>query len=163
MKAVSGRRLVRILEAQGWVVDKIKGSHHALSFGTTRKVVVPVHANRDLKTGLQLFLGMILCHRGTTPCHCGTTHGTAYSVTVGQRNRSLIHLYHARPPNLSIRSANAASASGVLYASFPRSGVTIRTNGTPLDRSNSGRVRVRCPIAARAASPSQLADPNPRR
>ena len=52
MKAISGRRLVRILEARGWVVDKVRGSHHALSCGD-RRVVVPVHGNRDLKTGLQ--------------------------------------------------------------------------------------------------------------
>ena len=58
MKVVSGRELVRILQGRGWVVDRIRGSHYALSCETlardkTRKVVVPVHGNRDLRTGLQ--------------------------------------------------------------------------------------------------------------
>ena len=52
MKVVSGRELVRILKARGWVVDRIRGSHYALSC-ETRKVVVPVHGNRDLRIGLQ--------------------------------------------------------------------------------------------------------------
>ena len=52
MKVVSGRELVRILKARGWVVDRVSGSHYALSC-ETRKVVVPVHGNRDLRIGLQ--------------------------------------------------------------------------------------------------------------
>lgn len=52
MKVVSGRELVRILKARGWGVDRIRGSHYALS-RETRKVVVPVHGNRDLRIGLQ--------------------------------------------------------------------------------------------------------------
>ena len=55
MKAISGRRLVRILQSKGWVVDSTRGSHYALSCGS-RKVIVPVHGNRDLKTGLQVRL-----------------------------------------------------------------------------------------------------------
>ena len=52
MQAVSGQTPVRILRARGWVVDRIKGSHYAMSCGT-RKVVVPVHGSRDLRIGLQ--------------------------------------------------------------------------------------------------------------
>ena len=52
MKAVSGRELVRILIARGWAVDRIRGSHHALSCDTS-KVIVPVHGNKDLAIGLQ--------------------------------------------------------------------------------------------------------------
>lgn len=55
MKAVSGQALVRILIARGWAVDRIRGSHYAVSLGA-RKVVVPVHGNRDLAIGLQFRL-----------------------------------------------------------------------------------------------------------
>ena len=52
MKVISGSELARILKSRGWGVDRIKGSHHAMSDGT-RKVIVPVHRNKDLKIGLQ--------------------------------------------------------------------------------------------------------------
>ncbi len=54
MKTVSGKRMCRILEQRGWTLARINGSHyiyrHTLS---ERRVVVPVHANEDLKPGTQ--------------------------------------------------------------------------------------------------------------
>lgn len=52
MRAVSGRALARILERHGWQLLHIRGSHHLYGRGTER-IVIPVHGNDTLKTGLQ--------------------------------------------------------------------------------------------------------------
>lgn len=52
MKAISGRELGRILERKGWQLLRVRGSHHLYGRGTER-IVVPVHGNESLKTGLQ--------------------------------------------------------------------------------------------------------------
>ena len=54
MKAVSGKKMVTILEKRGWELDRITGSHHILKkSGIDKAIVVPVHGNRALKIGLQ--------------------------------------------------------------------------------------------------------------
>lgn len=54
MKPVSGRRMCRILEYRGWVLVRIKGSHYIYRFpGMPQLIIVPVHKNKDLKTGTQ--------------------------------------------------------------------------------------------------------------
>ena len=54
MKPVSGKRMCRLLEARGWQLDRISGSHHVCVHpGTGDRVTVPVHGNKDLKTGTQ--------------------------------------------------------------------------------------------------------------
>jgi predicted RNA binding protein YcfA (HicA-like mRNA interferase family) len=54
VKVVSGKRMCRILEDHGWTLVRIKGSHHAYEKpGNPITVIVPVHANKDLKTGTQ--------------------------------------------------------------------------------------------------------------
>ena len=54
MKPVSGKRMCRLLEARGWQLDRVKGSHHVYWHpGTGRSVTVPVHGNADLKPGTQ--------------------------------------------------------------------------------------------------------------
>jgi predicted RNA binding protein YcfA (HicA-like mRNA interferase family) len=54
VKPVSGKRMCRILEKNGWVLVRTKGSHHAyqnpVQPGT---IIVPVHGNDDLKPGTQ--------------------------------------------------------------------------------------------------------------
>ncbi len=53
MKSVSGKNLCKILERKGWILLRIKGSHHIyLNPFTGEKVTVPVHKNEDLKLGL---------------------------------------------------------------------------------------------------------------
>ena len=52
MKAVSSRQLARILERKGWRLLRARGSHHLYGRGTER-IVIPVHGNETLKTGLQ--------------------------------------------------------------------------------------------------------------
>jgi len=54
VKPVSGKRMCRILRKHGWTLIRIKGSHHA--FRKPRNpntVIVPVHGNKDLKSGTQ--------------------------------------------------------------------------------------------------------------
>ena len=54
MKPISGKRMCRVLEQQGWSLMRIKGSHHAYrKADPAMTVVVPVHGNRDLKPGTQ--------------------------------------------------------------------------------------------------------------
>lgn len=53
MKAVSGKEMCRILERNGWVCSRIRGSHHRYEKTGSSPVVVPVHGNKTLKTGTQ--------------------------------------------------------------------------------------------------------------
>jgi predicted RNA binding protein YcfA (HicA-like mRNA interferase family) len=46
----SGKDMVRFLERQGFVVLRIRGSHHFLERGD-RRTSVPAHANDPLKIG----------------------------------------------------------------------------------------------------------------
>lgn len=53
MKQVSGKALVRIALDHGWVLDRIKGSHHIMTKeGEDAILTIPVHANKPLKIGL---------------------------------------------------------------------------------------------------------------
>ena len=54
MKTVSGKNLCKILEKRGWTLARINGSHHIYLGPDERSgVSVPVHANKDLKPGIQ--------------------------------------------------------------------------------------------------------------
>ncbi len=54
MKAVSGKRFCRLLEANGWELKRINGSHHIYAkVGKNARISVPVHGNVSLKLGLQ--------------------------------------------------------------------------------------------------------------
>ncbi|NTU42481.1 MAG: type II toxin-antitoxin system HicA family toxin [Nitrospirales bacterium] len=53
MKVISGKDLCRLLEAKGWELKNIHGSHHVyMKTGRKERISIPVHGNRDLKTGL---------------------------------------------------------------------------------------------------------------
>ncbi|MBO6088528.1 type II toxin-antitoxin system HicA family toxin [bacterium] len=53
MKNISGKKLCKILEENGWELVRIAGSHHVFSKeGEDARIVVPVHANKEIKTGL---------------------------------------------------------------------------------------------------------------
>lgn len=57
MKAVSGKRLCSILEAKGWQLKRVNGSHHIYTkAGVSIRISIPVHADRALKRGLQRYL-----------------------------------------------------------------------------------------------------------
>lgn len=61
MKSVSGRRLAKLAEKKGWVLARVSGSHHVYTMeGRIERLVIPIHGNRDLKTGLQRALMKII-------------------------------------------------------------------------------------------------------
>ena len=54
MKAVSGKRMARLVEDNGWRLARINGSHHIyVKEGRLERLVIPIHGNHDLKSGLQ--------------------------------------------------------------------------------------------------------------
>jgi predicted RNA binding protein YcfA (HicA-like mRNA interferase family) len=53
MKPITGKDLARALERHGWVLMRVKGSHHIYGReGSIVRLSVPVHGNRDLRVGL---------------------------------------------------------------------------------------------------------------
>ena len=64
MKTVSGKDLCKVLEAHGWNLDRINGSHHVYKKAGNRTLpTVPVHSNTDLKPDL---LAKLLKQAGLT-------------------------------------------------------------------------------------------------
>ena len=54
MKAVSGKHFATLAEQKGWLLARINGSHHIYVMdGRTERLVIPIHGNQTLKTGLQ--------------------------------------------------------------------------------------------------------------
>jgi predicted RNA binding protein YcfA (HicA-like mRNA interferase family) len=47
---VTGREMVRFLEREGFLLIRVRGSHHFFESGELR-TTVPVHGNRPLKIG----------------------------------------------------------------------------------------------------------------
>jgi predicted RNA binding protein YcfA (HicA-like mRNA interferase family) len=55
LKAITGLEMCRLVEANGWSLRRIKGSHHIYSKEGERKVIsIPVHGYKNLKPGLAL-------------------------------------------------------------------------------------------------------------
>ena len=53
MKNISGKKLCKILEENGWMLTRINGSHHVyIKDGEEARIVVPVHGNKEIKVGL---------------------------------------------------------------------------------------------------------------
>lgn len=54
MKAISGKRMCKLLEGKGWTLARATGSHHIFVRDRSNlRVSIPVHGNQDLKIGLQ--------------------------------------------------------------------------------------------------------------
>ncbi len=52
MKTVSGKQLCKVLEAKGWKLRRVRGSHYIFGYSDNPTILtVPVHGNRDLKKG----------------------------------------------------------------------------------------------------------------
>lgn len=61
MKAISGKRMAKLAESKGWVLARIKGSHHIYTKeGRFERPVIPIHGNKALKIGLQRSLMKII-------------------------------------------------------------------------------------------------------
>jgi predicted RNA binding protein YcfA (HicA-like mRNA interferase family) len=53
LKQVSGKALAQAVQRKGWVLTRIKGSHHVfIKEGRPERIVIPIHGNRPLKIGL---------------------------------------------------------------------------------------------------------------
>ncbi len=53
MKSISGKKFCKLLDHKGWMLKRINGSHHIYGKQDSNVIlVVPVHKNDDLKTGL---------------------------------------------------------------------------------------------------------------
>lgn len=53
MKTISGEKFCKLTRKRGWVLKRIKGSHHIFTKeGVPARISVPVHGNRALKIGL---------------------------------------------------------------------------------------------------------------
>jgi predicted RNA binding protein YcfA (HicA-like mRNA interferase family) len=48
---VTGKQLKKLLQQNGWRLDRVEGSHHILTKGG-RTLSVPVHGSKDLGKGL---------------------------------------------------------------------------------------------------------------
>jgi predicted RNA binding protein YcfA (HicA-like mRNA interferase family) len=57
---MTGKELLKLLEKNGWTLDRISGSHHIMIKGD-KTLSVPVHGGRDLGKGL---LGKLLKEGG---------------------------------------------------------------------------------------------------
>ncbi len=54
MKPISGMKICKLLEARGWELVRISGSHHIYREADSgRRTSVPVHGNTDLKPKTQ--------------------------------------------------------------------------------------------------------------
>ena len=54
MKHVSGKRLAKVAEENGWLFISQSGSHAKYRNPTTGKTaIIPIHGNHDLRAGLQ--------------------------------------------------------------------------------------------------------------
>ena len=53
MNPVSGKRLARVLEKNGWALLRVRGSHHIYGKADTIvRLSVPIHGSMPLKRGL---------------------------------------------------------------------------------------------------------------
>ena len=48
---MTGKELLKLLERDGWTLDRINGSHHIMIKGS-KTLSVPVHGNKELGKGL---------------------------------------------------------------------------------------------------------------
>jgi predicted RNA binding protein YcfA (HicA-like mRNA interferase family) len=52
LPVISGKAFLKFLEALGFVVVRVNGSHHRLRHPDSRVTTVPVHRNQNLPKGL---------------------------------------------------------------------------------------------------------------
>jgi hypothetical protein len=52
VKHLSGKAFARIVQARGWTLARVNGSHHIFKHEGKREIlVIPIHSNETLKTG----------------------------------------------------------------------------------------------------------------
>ncbi|HHE64818.1 MAG TPA: type II toxin-antitoxin system HicA family toxin [Bacteroidetes bacterium] len=45
---MKGKELIKLLEKEGWVLDRISGSHHIMIKDKKRSIPMPVHKGKDI-------------------------------------------------------------------------------------------------------------------
>ena len=48
----SSRKLIRMLEEAGWVLDRVSGDHHTFKHPEKSEIITITHPKRDLPIGL---------------------------------------------------------------------------------------------------------------
>ena len=48
----NSQKLIRMLEQDGWVLDRVNGDHHTFKHPNKEKIITVTHPRRDLPTGL---------------------------------------------------------------------------------------------------------------
>jgi len=48
---MSGKDLIKIMVNNGWILDRINGSHHIMIKDGMRSIPVPVHGKKDIPKG----------------------------------------------------------------------------------------------------------------
>jgi predicted RNA binding protein YcfA (HicA-like mRNA interferase family) len=48
----NSRKLIRMLERDGWILDRINGDHHTYKHPSRNVIITVTHPRRDLPTGL---------------------------------------------------------------------------------------------------------------
>ena len=49
---MTGREMIKIMKRNGWILDRVTGSHHIMIKEGQRSIPVPVHGKKDLPKGL---------------------------------------------------------------------------------------------------------------
>lgn len=52
LPVVTGKFLIKLLDQLGFVVVRVKGSHHRMKHVDGRVTTIPVHGNNDISKGL---------------------------------------------------------------------------------------------------------------
>jgi predicted RNA binding protein YcfA (HicA-like mRNA interferase family) len=48
MKSISGKRLCKVVERKGWILQRVTGSHHTYEkLGANQILSIPVHRDQD--------------------------------------------------------------------------------------------------------------------
>jgi predicted RNA binding protein YcfA (HicA-like mRNA interferase family) len=48
----NSRKLIAMLERDGWVLDRVSGDHHTFKHPKTQAIITVTHPEKDLPTGL---------------------------------------------------------------------------------------------------------------
>ncbi len=49
---MNGKDLIKVLNKNGWKLDRISGSHHIMVKKNFRSIPIPIHGNKDLPNKL---------------------------------------------------------------------------------------------------------------
>jgi len=53
LKQISGKEFAKAIQRKGWMLSRVKGSHHIfVKEGRPERIVIPIHGNEPLKIGL---------------------------------------------------------------------------------------------------------------